>query len=243
MLNPELFLESTDLSDPHIYDDGDRGPAEFFHGRVDIRTRFQSVLANARGTNKGTTFLIQGAPGAGKSALLHQMREESEGWKVAHIGSQELWSPVAMAQALGESYTISRSRAAEIGVKFFGAGAVKEVAGHATPTQILRHLVPPAGLILMLDEAQKLRKLLPQNIETATATLDAVHNGDIQKPVLLLTAGLGITKSVYKTLDVSRFRDGCVHNIGALDSQAERAVIRDWLTVAGGAKGEVGGVD
>ena len=50
----------------------DRGKAEFFHGRETIVRRFQKECDRALQTQGGTTLLIEGAPGAGKSALLHE---------------------------------------------------------------------------------------------------------------------------------------------------------------------------
>ncbi len=49
----------------------------------------------------------------------------------------------------------------------------------------------------------------------------------------------GTTKIAYKQMGVSQFKRGCVHQIEALGLQAQQAVIRDWLTIAGGAKGDV----
>ena len=42
----------------------DRGPAQYFHGQREILSDFGEVLDWAVQTNGGTTFLIQGAPGA-----------------------------------------------------------------------------------------------------------------------------------------------------------------------------------
>ncbi|MCY4223535.1 MAG: hypothetical protein OXF06_01755 [Bacteroidetes bacterium] len=159
---------------------------------------------------------------------------------MAHIGSQALWNPAAMVQALGKSYTVSHNLSEGVDAKVFHGEAAKEVSGDASAGEVLSHLAPYSGLILMLDEAQKLRKILPQNTEAATDTMDAIHNGPLGKPIILVAAGLGITKGILKHLDISRFKLDCVHNIGALGSMAERAVIRDRLTIASGAKGDVG---
>ncbi len=239
MLNPHLFQSPRQQDKEYVYDDGDRGPAEFFHGREDIRARFQGVLSTAHAKKAGTTFLVQGAPGAGKSALLHQMCKESDRWAVARIGTQALWDPAAMTQALGKSYTVRRNLSGGVDAKVIHGDAAKEVAGDASAGEVLCHLAPYGGMILVLDEAQKLRKILTQNAEAATDTLDAIHNGELGKPVILAAAGLGTTKGILKNLDISRFKRGCVHQIEALGPQAEQAVIHDWLTIAGGAKGDV----
>ncbi len=219
----------------------DRGPAAFFRGRKDIRARFSTVLSESISLNAGTTFLIQGPPGVGKSALLAKLCEENPEWNVVHIGTQDLWSPVAMSQSMNESYDLDRQVAASIGIEFFKLGGVKRVAGDASPEQVLKRLSPRHGLILVLDEAQKLRGLLSQNREQAISTLDEIHNGKLGKPVVLLTAGLGISENIYKTLDVSRFGRGCVNYLGRLGREQERAVINDWLTKGGGAIGDTSG--
>ena len=50
----------------------------------------------------------------------------------------------------------------------------------------------------MLDEIQYLQNL-------ARDTLDVIHNGKVGSPVVLLTAGLGMTESTYGSLGISRF--------------------------------------
>ena len=56
-----------------------RGPARHFQGRWDHRNHFARVLFTAADTPQdATAFLIQGAPGAGKTALLHQMSDDAK---------------------------------------------------------------------------------------------------------------------------------------------------------------------
>ena len=114
----------------------DRGPAEYFHGRREIIITFVSALRLFQDKNKGTTFLIQGAPGAGKTALLDVLSQQakSDGWEVAKIVIKNLHSPASMAQALGKSYSIDREYALKGGIKFVEGGFVESVAGHASST-------------------------------------------------------------------------------------------------------------
>lgn len=72
----------------------DRGPAKYFHGRRKVMNDFCSVLQYAANNSWGTCFLVQGAPGAGKSALLHEcgLRARAQGWVVADIGTGALWN-------------------------------------------------------------------------------------------------------------------------------------------------------
>ena len=84
-------------------DADDRGPAKYFHGRVQIRSSFAGLLSEAQKGLGGTTFLIQGAPGAGKSALLDVLSKQARAskWHTVNIDAQALHDPVFMAQQLG----------------------------------------------------------------------------------------------------------------------------------------------
>ena len=220
----------------------DRGPAKYFHGRTEIINTFNSKLKRYQDKQRGTTFLIQGAPGAGKTALLDVLstHAKSKKWKVAKISIEDLYTPASMAQSLGRSYTIDKEYALEAGIKYLKGGLVGRVAGDASSREILRHLAPEKGLILVLDEAQRLHKL-PKDSEIrviASSTLDMIHNGDLGKPVMLLTAGLGTTEAAYGSLGISRIEGDCTVRLGRLDKKSECAVIRDWLIEDGRAKGD-----
>ena len=122
----------------------DRGPAEYFHGRKAIIDTFNSALEVFRKKNKGTTFLIQGAPGAGKTALLDVLstQAKSNGWEVADIAIEDLYNPASMAQSLGEAYLINSEIALKAGITFIEGQVVGHVAGHATPKRILKRVAP-----------------------------------------------------------------------------------------------------
>jgi len=217
----------------------DRGPAKYFHGRKQIIHIFNGALKFYCANKRGTTFLIQGAPGAGKTALLDMLSHlaKPKGWEVADISVEDLYTPASMAQSLGESYTIDSEYALKGGIKFIEGGFVESVAGHANPREVLKHLAPETGLILLLDEAQHLNNLLdPQDVKTsATSTLNAIHNGKLGKPVMLLMAGLSTSETALSSLGISRIDGDCTVQLGRLDKESECAVIRDWLTQAGGA--------
>ncbi len=221
----------------------DRGPTPYFHGRTEIIDTFNRYINHYKSKQRGgTTFLIQGAPGAGKTALLDVLssRAEEKKWEVSKISIEDLYTPASMAQSLGRSYTVDHEQAAKIGVKFIEGGYVRSVAGHASPKEILKSLAPKEGLVLVLDEAQYLINLneTPSEKHVARDTLDVIHNGDVGRPVVLLAAGLGMTESALSSLGISRFMKDCTVGLGALGKGSERAVIRDWLTKEGGAKGD-----
>ncbi|MCY4223536.1 MAG: hypothetical protein OXF06_01760 [Bacteroidetes bacterium] len=58
MLNPHILRTSNKQASERVYDERDRGPAEFFHGCEDLGAHLGKVPANACGKNAGTTFLI-----------------------------------------------------------------------------------------------------------------------------------------------------------------------------------------
>ena len=96
-------------------------------------------------------------------------------------------------------------------------------------------------LLLTLDEAQTLGKnevLPPDQAHTASSVLNAIHNGKLNKPVLLLAAGLGTTTESFRSFGISRFEGNALVELGALGKEAERAVLHDWLTEDGGAEGD-----
>ena len=94
----------------------------------------------------------------------------------------------------------------------------------------------------MLDEAQRIgttiSRINADQFAIATDMLNAIHNGTLDRPVILMAAGLGTTAGAFESLGISRFNKKCLVDLGALDKEAECAVIQDWLKKEGGAKGD-----
>ncbi len=221
----------------------DRGPTPYFHGRTEIIDTFNRYINHYKSKQKGgTTFLIQGAPGAGKTALLDVLSAEArpQNWKVVSIKVKDLHDPISMAQSLGESYVMDKQYTANVGIHGFGGGYSRDVAGYSSVDGLLKEETPEEGLILVLDEAQYLINLneTPSEKHVARDTLKIIHNGELGKPAMLLTAGLSTSESALRSLGISRFVRDCAVGLGALGTESERAVIRDWLVKEGGAKGD-----
>ncbi|MCY3997753.1 MAG: ATP-binding protein [Flavobacteriaceae bacterium] len=51
-----------------------RGKAEYFHGREKEQAFFKNALKKTRSRGVGTSFLVQGSPGVGKTALLEKCK-------------------------------------------------------------------------------------------------------------------------------------------------------------------------
>ncbi len=220
----------------------DRGPTEYFHGRVRILGNFDKLLKDSMDTQTGSTFLIQGAPGAGKTALLDVLSADAraQSWNVASIKIKDLYDPISMAQSLGESYVTDKQYAANVGIHGLGGGYSRNVAGYSSVDGLLKEEAPKEGLILVLDEAHRMNKI-PVDSERHIITgdtLDVIHNGELSRPVILLAAGLGPTEEAFSSLGISRFKGGCFVELGGLEKESERAVIKDWLIKEGGAKGD-----
>ena len=234
----------SDFVDPNL-DLKDRGEAKYFHGRTGILDSFQRRLKWAEQDPKeGTTFLIQAAPGAGKSALLHECARLAAigGFAVAEVDPHKFLDPEVLHESIDTSWMRWRrwltQGSASIDVGVFKAGVV--VGGAAkTPLGVIEE--GKGGLVLLLDEAQLMNDLAVGTgipFIGAKALLTAIHNGRTGRPVMLIAAGLSATKRAFKDLGVSRFKDNCYVELGLLKEEAEREVIKDWLKKEGRAKGD-----
>ena len=241
---PMIMSAKSIDSNPRPVRPRDRGPAPFFHGREEIIDNFKTVLGDSKALKDGTTFMIQGAPGAGKTALLDVLSNYAKkwGWKTVHIPPSALWnqhelSPLLRKKSgrqitgLGAGGSIANIVSANLSVGI-------KPSSH-TIIKLLRKQKKP--LLLTLDEAQTLglKDAVPPEMKgIVISVLKQIHNGDLGKPVMLLTGGLGTTKAAYGSLGISRFEGDCTVQLGRLDKKSECAVIRDWLIKDGRAKGD-----
>lgn len=220
----------------------DRGPARYFHGRKQILRDFSEIATDAIQRKSGTTFLIQGAPGAGKTALLTECESlaQKSGWETTEISSAALWDPNELQQSLKLRRTWKvGGGSARVGISGIGEAEINAERSPETVKNLLRGSKNP--LLLTLDEAQILGKeneFPSDRIRTVRHVLNAIHNGRLDRPVIFIAAGLGTTEGAFRSLGVSRFATRCLVRLGALDKEAERAVLRDWLSKDGQAKGD-----
>jgi len=220
----------------------DRGPAKYFHGRERAISSFEKLIEDSIKTQRGSTFLIQGAPGAGKTALLHKCEKlaSGKGWHVAKIKTGALWDKGKMLRTLGYGKMVGIDNVSLSLLEAFTAEVSLSKPAHSTISLNVVEKRKRKPLILILDEAQRLSKaneLSKSQFDEAGDLLEAIHNGELKKPVILLAAGLGQTEEAFSSLGVSRFKGGCFVELGALDKESERAVIHDWLVREGGAIG------
>ena len=222
----------------------DRGPAKYFHGRKEVLGKFGELLRRSDQENSGTTFVIQGAPGAGKTALLHECEKlaRDRGWEIASLlfSTSVFWNPVEAQRCLGSTGVLGiTGRSLQISRDVLGKPGGSTDRSRETILKILQSGKKP--LLLPLDEAQILgiTHLFPADkIGTACDVLNAIHNGELGRPVIFIAAGLGTTVEAFGALGISRFAKHCLVELGVLDKEAERAVLHDWLTKDGEAKGD-----
>ncbi len=211
-----------------------RGPAEFFHGRDEVINPFVRALMHYRAKNRGTTFIIKGPPGSGKTALLFELSEHAKtnGYAVkGSLNAPDFHDPARMAAKLEVPYTPRKSGGWNLGVQWLGWRGKKETEMQSDVVNIIKKAAPAEGLILVLDEAQHLAKLAGRgdDEERAAATLDMIHNGELGAPVILLAGGLGTTELAFESLGISWIEDSCRVRLGPLDPKSTRAVIHDHL--------------
>ena len=223
----------------------DRGQAKHFHGREDVLDTFRDEMRHAEATNGGTIILVQGPPGVGKTALLEECKKEASvgarKWGVVAIEGDALHDPAQLMSAMGKRY--KREAGVSVGVEAL-RGRMRRVGRLSLDGREVVDLMRSKrrkGLLLVLDEAQitgEFAATKPGAKAAMMKTLKRIQNGDVGAPVVLLAGGLGTSESVFHSLGISRFKGGCVCNLGRLSPEAEGAVIRDWLTKDGKAKGD-----
>ncbi len=220
----------------------DRGEAKYFHGRKEILGNFKERLELVSAEKKyGTTILIQAAPGAGKTALLMECARlaREQRWHTAEIDPDELYDPKELSKALSPPLPVNRQKLMTgRSVQVIHRESISE-HDLSTTLDILKYGREP--LLLMMDEAQLLRTAFSSQSEEfriAAKCLKAIHNGKLERPVILIAAGLGATTQAFDNLGVSRFKPQCKISLGPLSEEARRAVIKDWLLEEGGAKGD-----
>jgi len=211
-----------------------RGPAKYFHGREEIIDPFIRTVEHYRSFKRGTTFLIKGPPGSGKTALLYKLGEiaKDSGYKVIdNVRPMDLHDPEYMAKRLGVCYTVSYHKSVGVNLKLLHREHGSTSISRASVTDVIKEASNDTVLILVLDEAQHLADLVsPQQVKaTATLTLNLIHNGKVGCPVFLLAGGLGTTEVALKDLGISRIEDVAKVRLGSLSKDATVAVIEDHL--------------
>ena len=237
MIDLERFLSDDDRQGE------DRAP--FFVGRERELASFQDALSfAAEGRTKGKTLVFQGAPGAGKTALMLECagladQTNGEGKRDARyvcvslepnqLGSVDgLFGVVHEAIRQQAPKVAGRTAAfltglAARGISVGGFGLGPERSGDLDAVSKLQKLEPAwEGLIVLLlvDEAQNIRKT-----EVTEDVVQYLHAGTKNSTVLLACFGLSDTTDTLVQLGISRTSLKRHHNIGRLALEEARRSI------------------
>jgi len=225
-------------------------PPPVFAGRQDIIKDIEDAAglawngrgAVAHGAAKATR-IIQGAPGAGKSSILAELRKRSlraGDIRVVGLSSEVLTAAVpttilTIAAAGGLPPERWRNVQARIsgGISIGIANLATEAGWTGTPHEAPQHLTslkeifPPekwrAPVIVAIDEAQRFRS----EIETPHARLlQGIHGNSNNLPLTLVLAGLGDTADRASAMELTRGRK--IHEIGALASDEIPSLINNF---------------
>ncbi len=196
----------------------------------------QRVFRNLRaGKPQGNTVVFQGAPGAGKTALLEHLKEtlRSE-CDTAHLNSAHIHQPnVALFEVFEElepdvaaQLRQSRQETVRGGIKAFGLEGGGSAATTTPPVDMptVRQLMslrtdPSKPLLLFLDEAQNTNGDLPDGKSSILLDLHAGNSGNVS----VIAGGLSNTEGKLKQLGISRTASDSVTTLQPLH---ENEVIR-----------------
>lgn len=217
----------------------DRNAAWFFVGRTVEIDEVENTCALAFRRFRegkalaGTTRLFQGAPGAGKTALLRHLRkrwEQSGDEKPLPLLADRptLADPVALALDIAEllnpdkarqfRQTVTRGRTATVGLGPLSGGGTQAMttAPPLAGFSELRRSFPPADwsrpICLMVDEIQNLDRNEGKTLESLHLSVDGL-------PIVPVLAGLSSSQAALtRRGGISRLSRGAVRTLGCLEA-------------------------
>ena len=171
----------------------------------------------------GSTMLITGVPGAGKTALLDKMKEDWKRWApestkplaaeipLDALGNRRAFVDSVLKQLPGKAGWGLLDRLSKIGIGAFGFGIDVELAKREKPempeTNVFRQ-----PIVLMIDEVQNVSAK-----EHGARLLEELHLGLHGAVIIPVLAGLANSKAVIEAAGVSRLYSRSVLVPGALD--------------------------
>ena len=238
--SPRMSMTEPDLDALRSFSElPDREATPYFGGRADEIGVVERALSRIRERVReghwrpsgGETILFQGAPGAGKSALLHHLVRR---WRAAGPGAPAVVDTQAshyvdesalalhlaeeiFDSALSEQFrrsvathsSTNRSLSGGVPGVATGAGAPEsgrhEATAPAAPTlAAVRRALSGTGetIVLFLDEAQVLESF---DADAARPVISSLHVGSHGGPFLPVFAGLAYSDAVLQNCGISRF--------------------------------------
>ena len=226
----------------------ERKAPRFFVGREEI---IASVEKACRWDRKdiaagevvpGLTFLVQGAPGAGKSSLLSHLKSRWIGKDdpvVMSVPEAVLKDPEALVRRIAERVVPSKAKALDrktVSTTHGGAGGsspigvghsrTRETGSPAATFEILASLKPPGKwkqpLCILVDEIQTVTK-------EHGICLRQLHLREHGLPIIPIYAGLADSESALMDADLTRLETDNVRTLGALAPGEVHSYVRQML--------------
>ena len=213
-----------------------------FVGREEERALVKTITSDANEGGRGNTVVIQGAPGAGKTALLDRLCDDVVAVDpqavVVRTNVHTLGDPQALDDALRDAETRGRpvawaKRSIEvvesIRASVLGAGLHPSLDRRTRPPiERVRAIARRCLVVLAVDEAQALARLKHDAAHTVEAILAQCHENEGRLRVLVLLAGLERTTHALKTTaGVSRLRSEMPTALGGLShAQSIEVLVR-----------------
>ncbi len=209
----------------------ERGGAKYFHGREKQLKNFEDLLVETIHKETGSSFLIQGPPGVGKTALIQECCQVAKGkhWQVIELTTRSLHDPEDFFERITKDKSKKEMKAfLNINLSLIQFGMTSKKTG---PSHVLNEkLIQSKPTLLYLDEAQTLINLLDGDKKNDVSDfLNIYHNLKSKHGFVFLFAGLSRTRETLESFGLSRFSSGCVCYLEGLDPKAERQVLEDWL--------------
>ncbi len=234
--------------------DRDRVPPKCFVGRRDVIDDLTDRLDGLAGggATQGATHVVQGAPGAGKTAVMHELVKR---WRnhpakpvVAWVKARDFASSNALLARLladidPDATLPTGDVADEVGRKV-RAGAGNVVGGELTKTRsvagvagapdfrVLDEALAGRPLVLMVDEAQDLPHdhVTEGGKQRRNWSVAELHLGEHGLPILPVYFGLGTTRECVGTMGVSgRAAQGATVTLRRLSADDCRRCARETL--------------
>ena len=262
MTSPSEFSPTLRASLARMADVSDRTPPAVFVGREDEIALLDAAVRGVRRGDVGHTVVVQGLPGAGKTALLHEYgsrvlaSDASDGLVVpVPLGPEDLdMPPLAMVKTIDQSFldpdaqATWRRRINQVLAKGMVVGDMvvsamtKKTIGDFTPTADA-----PESFGLALNEYAAFRfgaksttflllldeaQSLPDT-NRARAYLSALHRGiGGGVKVVLACFGLSNTTERLRGLGLSRLASDHVRTLDALSNDEAKETVRKTLEIA-----------
>ena len=223
-----------------------------------LRAALDQVKGGSRGSADGLTQLITAAPGAGKSALLRELKEQWNKQGVARMVQLRVSILADRTETFREFLTQLDAKAAErygvTSIESDTAGFDKVVVAKKSTAEQRTHMPVTVDavarwlkdritpVVVLIDEVQNLRLIDKESAVGPGSLLRDVHEGVEHLPIMLVLAGLGDSANVIKDYGLSRLDNRSRIALGPLSAQDMREAAErffDYFHVRGDARERV----